>query len=162
VAILVAGAAFYRFVLSKPSISFPDTIAGQPLIDPATADALEEQFRQQAGDAVGADVQIGLYGTLAQPAFMVFAFEADIPLNDTALTAMAAGMASSDVNADLAGSARETRGDTQYVCAPVSSQAFSGTLCLWNDGETTGILIGFDESAGGIDMAEEIHDAVVS
>ncbi len=120
-------------------------------------------MRQQADDTIDADLQIGLYGTATQPAFVVLTLDTAMSLDDSSLNQFASGMAGGGASVDIANRTHETRDGIEYVCTPVGVQGTSTTVCLWNDHDTTGIVLSLDQViTGDIDLAQEIHGAVVT
>jgi len=164
-AVLAAAGGVAAFLLLRTTspVHFPDSIDGVPRQTSALARGIIEGMDREATVA-GHTPRSAIYGTEAAPSFLILVYDFPVPGRvDGFFAGGATGFArSSGGSVDLASKQIERRGSTQYECAPFVVSTRRGDLCVWLDDATSAVVIDMARSAGSIDTAARIHDAVVS
>lgn len=161
--VVISAVAGMLLVDGRSSIHFPDSIVGRSRIDSPTIQGLADGVEKEA--TVGSlRPQVAFYGTASQPAFMVLAFD-DAPTSDEFANFwrdFAPSFAgSSGGSVDIGSLVKETRGSTAYECAPYTTPGVSGSVCVWNDGETFGIVSTYDAALpNGLELTPQVREAV--
>ncbi|MGH2574027.1 MAG: hypothetical protein ACRDGU_11245 [Actinomycetota bacterium] len=159
----MAGVAAWLFLANRSFVGFPDSLAGQPRLTSASYVSAAEAIAE-SGSFAGEKPKVAIYGTEARPALMVFAFDAPPPGDPSSFCDGFVGgfEGSSGASVDQSSVVIEARGAATYYCGSYSSAQAQGWVCVWVDDETFGVLMTLDPSIpGGVDLASEIHDAVV-
>ncbi|HEX9122621.1 MAG TPA: hypothetical protein VF984_04575 [Actinomycetota bacterium] len=165
VGVLAAGLVI-KTVLFRPGIGFPDQLAGLSRNESPVSRQVTD-FIENLADGFGFEVHVGLYGSSQfQPELMIVAFErADAPPG--AFDDFASGFTSTS-GQGVGEPVRERRGEVEYQCAAVQPSASTvgspQTLCQWTDPATGGFLASTNpvDPGAAIDLAAEVHDAVVN
>jgi hypothetical protein len=152
-----------RAVFAGPSVSAPDQIDGVSRI---TTGQLADLMDNQIDDAgLGSHAVGGVYGSPTQPEFLFLAAEGSETADEDrqALEQAAAGLGTSGaITLDTSSITREERTGVTYSCAPIGgSGGLSGAACLWNDGDTLGMVFTFTDRGNPTEFASHVHDAVV-
>jgi len=169
VVLIVVGVVAVVALSGGTSIAMPATIAGESKLQSSGAQVLANGMSETMKKQTGAETLAGIYGTEAQPKFLVIAVNAAPPSGDP-LVEMGPGIQQSlgtSATIDTSSITRRTVGSTSYECAPVSVSTTNGSsldlsLCTWEDGSTFGLIITLDPSVDGMDVVTKAHDAVVS
>lgn len=151
------------------SITMPAAIAGESKLESSSAQVLATGMSETIKKQTGADALAGIYGTEAEPKFLVLAINAT-PESGDPLEEIGPGIKQSvgaSYSLDTSNITRRTVGSTSYECAPASVSSSNGTItklsmCTWEDGDTVGVVVGLDPSVDGMDVVAKAHDAVVS
>jgi hypothetical protein len=165
---LVAAAAGVVAALALsggPRISMPETLGGRSRIHNGQVELLAKGLSAEVGKG---HTQLGVYGTSAQPAFIVIAADSPPPAGGLG-TVFAGGFGGLGTTGSVDTTAEVTKdvGSTRYECAPYTISSTSGggsvnaTVCLWDDQKTGGLLMTLDPSLDGMDLVVRAHDAVV-
>ena len=118
----------------------------------------------KAATVAGHTPKSAIYGSETAPAFVILVYDFPTPGDvDSFFTGGAAGFErSSGASVDLASKQVQSRGSTQYECAPFSLSTRSGDLCVWLDSATSAVVVDFSQPGTPIDTVATIHDAVIS
>jgi hypothetical protein len=168
---VVAVAAVLLFVVSgggHPKFHTAATLAGEPLMTSEVAKGLAEGMRNEIKSRGAPAPVVALYGPASQPKYILMEFgislEAEYGNLPNALTDVGTGVASTAGSLDVVHAVYDTRGGTDLGCAPLSSgETFLGSMCMWDDGDTTGfvVLITVSELQSALDITSQAHDASV-
>jgi hypothetical protein len=162
--VLLVGGTLLVTVFHHASVALPDQIDGVPRITNQVLSGAANGIVKQAG-LNGHKSVAGFYGANQQPEFLMLATEASEPPSSDrqALEAMAGATAgSSTLSVDVSSITTEQRDGVTYDCAPVSGAQVSGAACVWNDGDTIGVVVWFTDRGTPVDFASDVHGAVVS
>lgn len=162
-AVVVAAVVAWVLFANRSGVGFPDSLAGQPRLTSETYESAANTIAKSASFA-GEEPKVAIYGTAARPTLMVFAFDAPPPGDPSSFFDGFVGgfEGSSGATVDQSSVVIEPRGATTYYCGSYASAQAQGWVCVWLDDETFGVLVTLDPSIpGGVDLASEIHDAVV-
>lgn len=153
-----------------PDLSMPESLAGEPQIHGPSVDFIITGAKAQI-EKQGVKAVVGVYGSAPQPRFMVMAIDRAVPPGQDPLqavsTGFSAGMLGASGNIDTSSVRRQTVAGTDYECAPYSISSnqtpvqVSADICVWDDGETTGMIMTFDQSVDEESLSTQAHDAVV-
>ena len=164
VALAVAGGvAAVLLTGGSGHVGFPETIAGQPRVTSKALEGLANGVAEQA--SFGSEKpKVAFYGPETSPQFLIMAY--DFAVEDSADTAFQGAIngieGTTGGNAKFGAPVSASEGSTDYRCAPIDTQAFSGVFCLWVDDDTTGIVLTLTHPSSPIDLVTQVHDAVVA
>jgi hypothetical protein len=163
--ILILSAVGVGIATRGPNISMPDALSGNLRLHGRAIDQIEEGVEE----AIGSGTVVGLYGTSGRPRFAVMATDSVPPPGEDPLSDFVRGLGQPQDGAAVSidTSSRTTRqiGSVRYSCAPYSVSTDAGslstTVCDWNDGESYGLILGYDPGLDVFDLAPEAYEAVV-
>jgi len=161
-AVLILGIVLVTMLGGK-SVSVPDQIDGVSRITSGPLSAVMD--KQVNGSGLNGTHAVGaLYGTPAQPEFLFVAAEGSESNDEdrAALQQAASSMASGgQLGLDTSRIDQQAVNGVTYNCAPITGGGLSGSACLWNDGDTLGMVLWFADRGSPVEFATKVHDAVV-
>jgi hypothetical protein len=145
-----------------PSLTMPENLIGNSRFNGPTIERLQETLESE----VGSGAILGVYGHAGQPRFVVVAVPGGVPpdrdpIGEFAASVQPPGAATTDL------SSRTTRtiGSVTYSCVrfslPPGETSPSGTLCVWDDGDSSGMVGSYDPSLDASVFADDVYAAVV-
>jgi hypothetical protein len=145
------------------------TLAGEPLMTSEVAKGLAEGMRNEIKGRGAPAPVVALYGPASQPKYILMefgiSFEGEYGSLPNAMSSVGTGVATTAGSLDVVHAVYDTRGGTDLGCAPLSSAGTAlGSMCMWDDGNTTGfvVLITVSELQSALDITSQAHDASVS
>lgn len=150
-------------VFNGASVTVPDQIDGVARIKTGpVADAVNKQLSDSG--IGGQQAVAAVYGTSGQPEFLFLASEGSESIDEdrAALQAAAKGLGSGGaLGLDTSAITKEELDGVTYSCAPITGSGLSGAACLWNDGDTLGMVFTLSDRGNPAEFASHVHDAVV-
>jgi hypothetical protein len=168
----VVGVVLALVLSGGTHLSMPESLGGESLVHPSSLDVLVTGMQEQMKKDGAHNAVAGYFGTPAQPKFMLVAFDKSPPPGTEMIKEIAPAFTGGTVfgangGVDTNSISHRIVGSTRYECAPYSistttnSSTNFGTMCLWGDSNTTGIVVTFDPSVDASGLTQMAHEAVL-
>ena len=151
---------------SAPTLTMPERLAEHSRIHDPQFDDLERSAKAD----LGGNPVIGVFAMGGQPRFMVAGFDRTLPPGEDMFTEIGRtldeGLGGAEVSFDVDAGTTRTEGPVTYTCVPYSIQVDAGTqiastICDWNDGDSYGLIWGFDPALDVAELAIVAYEAIV-
>ena len=164
---ILVGVAIAVLSQDGSTLSMPDTLGGHRRVTGEVIDELVEDLEREFAQAPTEPI-LGVYGTLAEPRFMVIAFPGEPPPGDPfdAMGPDVSGLGAT-ASIDLDSVTTATEGDVTYSCAPYTMSSTFGAdvsadFCIWTEPDSYGLVMTLDPSLDASGLTREAHDGVVN
>ena len=149
-----------------PTLTMPEQLAGHSRLHGPEFDDL--QLSAEAD--VGGNPVVGVFALGGQPRFLVAGFDRTLEPGEDLFTEIAGTMEEGSglpgVSFDVDAGTTRAEGPVTYTCVPLSMPAGAGTqidstICDWNDGNSYGLIWGFDPALDVAELASVAYEAIV-
>ena len=149
-----------------PTLTMPEQLAGHSRLHGPEFDDLQESAEAD----LGGNPVVGVFAMGGQPRFMVAGFDRTLPPGEDMFTEITRtveeGSGLSGVSFDVDAGTTRTEGPVTYSCVPFSVAVDAGTqitssICDWNDGNSYGLIWGFDPALDVSELASVAYEAIV-
>jgi hypothetical protein len=142
------------------TVSAPTTLAGLSINTGGAVGQVTSAFQAKfAGEPGVKNAVYAYYGDgQSTTGYLLGLFAIDRTVNGADLTQFVNGFNSGGSSSfDLSSATSTVQGGVTYRCGPVGLSAFTGTLCVWEDGNVLGWIVGLPGESGGATLgaAEE-------
>jgi hypothetical protein len=162
---VIIGVAALIAVTRDSSIHLPDSIAGRTKMTSNTFVGLADGVAKDA-TVDSMKPEVAFYGTESQASFAVLLYDGAPPLSEfpTFFREFALAFAdSSGGSVDLGSSVSESRDSGTYACALFTAPNVQGSVCVWDDTETLGIVVKYGEVTlrTAVDFTADVRQAAL-
>lgn len=149
-----------------PTLTMPEQLAGHSRLHGAEFDDLQ----RSAEEDLGGDPVVGVFAVGDVPRFLVAGFDRTLSPGDDLFSeierTLDEGLGGAELSFDVDAGTTRTEGPVTYTCVPYSmpidaSNQLSSTICDWNDGDSYGLIVGFDPTLDVSDLATIAYEAIV-
>jgi hypothetical protein len=149
-----------------PTLTMPEELAGHSRLHGSEF----EDLQRSAEADLGEDSVVGVFAAAGLPRFLVAGFGRTLGPGEDMFTeitrTMEEGLGGSQFSFDVDAGTTRTEGPVTYTCVPFSvpidaSTRLSSTLCDWNDGDSYGLIMGFDPTLDVSNLVSVAYEAIV-
>jgi hypothetical protein len=162
VAVVVVGLLGPR----APTLTMPEELAGHSRLHGSEF----EDLQRSAEADLGGNPVVGVFAVNGQPRFMVAGFDRTLEPGEDLFTEIAStldeGLGGAEIVFDVDAGTTRTEGSVTYTCVPYSipidaGTQFDSTICDWNDGDSYGLIVGFDPTLDVSKLVSVAYEAIV-
>ncbi len=164
--VALVGAGAFLYLSSESSrglgsgthtVSVPATLGGLSQVTSSSTTALGSEIKSEMDGTSGVTGSAyAMYGsaTFAGPAYELAMGSLDHPVAASRLTQSATNLNAGAVSFDFATATVSTANGVDFHCGPLTAYSVvMGTICLWVDGNVTGLVLGSSEAGGAATLA---------
>lgn len=149
-----------------PTLTMPEELAGHSRLHGSEFDDLQRSIEAD----LGGDSVVGVFAAEGLPRFMVAGFGRTLGPGEDLFTEIARtmeeGSGGPGFSFDVDAGTTRTEGPVTYTCVPLSMPVGAGTqidstICDWNDGNSYGLIMGFDPTLDVSNLASVAYEAIV-
>jgi hypothetical protein len=149
-----------------PTLTMPEQLAGHSRLHGPEFDDLQRSAKAD----LGGNPVVGVFALGGQPRFLVAGFDRTLPPGEDLFTEIAMtveeGSGLPRVSFDVDSGTTRTEGPVTYTCVPFTIPVDAGTqigatVCDWNDGNSYGLIWGFDPALDVSELASVAYGAIL-